>query len=75
MSFFVDKFTLFLGLRAVPRCWDVIQPLLCSVYYPPCQNNQINLPDRFVSLNSLTYYYQTFLSSISFLTEIDLNLI
>jgi len=25
------------ALRTVPQCWEVIQPLLCSVYLPPCK--------------------------------------
>lgn len=31
--------------RAIPKCWEVIQPLLCSIYYPKCgkENN-----DRYV---------------------------
>jgi len=25
------------ALRAVPQCWEVVQPLLCSVYLPQCK--------------------------------------
>ena len=25
------------ALRTVPQCWEVVQPLLCSVYLPPCK--------------------------------------
>ncbi|ODN01519.1 Smoothened [Orchesella cincta] len=34
------------GLRSVPRCWAVIQPLLCSVYMPKCQDDYIELPPQ-----------------------------
>nr|CAB3266401.1 smoothened protein [Phallusia mammillata] len=47
-----DRLLLWSGLRAVPRCWDVIQPLLCSVYYPTCENNKITLPDRSLCLET-----------------------
>jgi len=25
------------ALHTVPQCWEVIQPLLCSLYMPPCK--------------------------------------
>jgi len=28
------------ALRTVPQCWEVIQPLLCSVYLPRCKVDQ-----------------------------------
>ncbi|OQR71892.1 smoothened-like [Tropilaelaps mercedesae] len=31
------------NLRQLPRCWPVIQPLLCSLYRPPCKNNSVHL--------------------------------
>lgn len=31
------------GLRKVPRCWQLAQPLLCSLYRPPCKNNSVHL--------------------------------
>jgi len=32
------------ALRTVPQCWEVIQPLLCSVYLPPCKvDGNLNL--------------------------------
>ncbi|MBW00190.1 Smoothened, partial [Eschrichtius robustus] len=34
------------GLRNAPRCWAVIQPLLCAVYMPKCENNRVELPSR-----------------------------
>lgn len=27
------------ALRTIPQCWEVIQPLLCSVYLPRCKND------------------------------------
>uniref|UniRef100_A0A672UH10 Protein smoothened n=1 Tax=Strigops habroptila TaxID=2489341 RepID=A0A672UH10_STRHB len=34
------------GLRNAPRCWDVIQPLLCAVYMPKCEDGQVELPSQ-----------------------------
>ena len=34
------------GLRHVPECWAVIQPLLCSVYMPRCYNGSVEMPSR-----------------------------
>ncbi|MGH0125661.1 UNVERIFIED_CONTAM: hypothetical protein FKN15_023940 [Acipenser sinensis] len=34
------------GLRNAPRCWEVIQPLLCSVYMPKCDNGKVELPSQ-----------------------------
>ena len=32
------------GLQAVPQCWEVIHPLLCSVYLPRCKvDSTLNL--------------------------------
>jgi len=31
------------GLRNVPQCWAVVQPLLCAVYMPRCHNQTISL--------------------------------
>ena len=30
------------ALKAVPKCWAVIQPLLCSVYLPKCENGKVS---------------------------------
>jgi len=30
------------GLRNVPRCWEVIQPFLCAIYFPKCQATHDN---------------------------------
>lgn len=34
------------GLKFLSRCWSVLQPLLCQVYKPRCQNNSVQLPCR-----------------------------
>lgn len=28
----------------IPRCWAVIQPFLCSLYMPKCENGLVDLP-------------------------------
>lgn len=30
-------------LRAIPRCWDRVQPLLCAIYKPRCNNSRVDL--------------------------------
>jgi len=30
------------ALRTVPQCWEVIQPLLCSVYLPRCKFDNVS---------------------------------
>ena len=37
-----EQLELWEGLKNVPKCWSVIQPLLCSTYYPECQNGRIS---------------------------------
>ncbi|XP_033097394.1 smoothened homolog [Anneissia japonica] len=32
------------AIQSVPRCWEVIQPFLCSVYLPKCVNGTVELP-------------------------------
>lgn len=39
-----------LGLRNAPRCWSVIQPLLCAVYMPKCENGRVELPSKSLCL-------------------------
>lgn len=39
-----------LGLRNAPRCWSVIQPLLCAVYMPKCENGRVELPSQSLCL-------------------------
>ncbi|KAG8181220.1 hypothetical protein JTE90_002902 [Oedothorax gibbosus] len=41
-----DNLALLEGLRSVPRCWAVVQPLLCSLYMPKCENGSVALPSQ-----------------------------
>ncbi|XP_069485680.1 protein smoothened [Ambystoma mexicanum] len=41
-----QKLLLWSGLRNAPRCWDVIQPLLCAVYMPKCESGKVELPSQ-----------------------------
>ncbi|XP_068128728.1 protein smoothened [Hyperolius riggenbachi] len=41
-----DKLSLWSGLRNAPRCWEVIQPLLCAVYMPKCEGGKVELPSQ-----------------------------
>ncbi|XP_030072706.1 protein smoothened [Microcaecilia unicolor] len=41
-----EKLLLWSGLRNAPRCWDVIQPLLCAVYMPKCESDRVDLPSQ-----------------------------
>lgn len=41
-----EKLTMWSGLRNAPRCWSVIQPLLCAVYMPKCENGKVELPSQ-----------------------------
>jgi hypothetical protein len=34
------------GLKKSPKCWAVIQPLLCAVYMPKCQDGIMDLPSQ-----------------------------
>uniref|UniRef100_A0A8C6SBK6 Smoothened, frizzled class receptor n=1 Tax=Neogobius melanostomus TaxID=47308 RepID=A0A8C6SBK6_9GOBI len=38
--------SLFRCLRNAPWCWSVIQPLLCAVYMPKCENGRVELPGQ-----------------------------
>lgn len=38
---FLDKWT---GLKSVPRCWASIQPLLCTAFFPRCDQEKVSLP-------------------------------
>lgn len=33
-------------LRFIPKCWAVIQPFLCSLYMPKCENGKVDLPSK-----------------------------
>uniref|UniRef100_A0A1A8IIL5 Protein smoothened n=1 Tax=Nothobranchius kuhntae TaxID=321403 RepID=A0A1A8IIL5_NOTKU len=41
-----EKLTMWSGLRNAPRCWSVIQPLLCAIYMPKCENGRVELPSK-----------------------------
>ncbi|MBN3298400.1 SMO protein, partial [Amia calva] len=41
-----EKLAMWSGLRNAPRCWAVIQPLLCAVYMPKCDNGKVELPSQ-----------------------------
>ncbi|XP_018905351.2 LOW QUALITY PROTEIN: protein smoothened [Bemisia tabaci] len=32
------------GLISLPKCWSVVQPFLCSLYMPKCENGTVFLP-------------------------------
>ncbi|XP_060875791.1 protein smoothened isoform X1 [Metopolophium dirhodum] len=34
------------GLKKVPKCWAAIQPLLCALYIPNCENSSLHLPPQ-----------------------------
>ena len=34
------------ALRFLPRCWEVLHPLLCGVYKPNCERGHVRLPCR-----------------------------
>lgn len=41
-----EKLYLYQVLRYIPKCWAVIQPFLCSLYMPKCDNGQVDLPSK-----------------------------
>ncbi|XP_023023019.1 smoothened, frizzled class receptor [Leptinotarsa decemlineata] len=41
-----EKLQLYKYLRYIPKCWAVIQPFLCALYMPKCENNEVDLPSR-----------------------------
>ncbi|KAJ8262247.1 hypothetical protein GJAV_G00164270 [Gymnothorax javanicus] len=41
-----EKLAMWSGLRNAPGCWAVIQPLLCAVYMPKCENGRVELPSQ-----------------------------
>ncbi|XP_005733574.1 protein smoothened [Pundamilia nyererei] len=47
-----EKLTMWSGLRNAPRCWSVIQPLLCAVYMPKCENGRVELPSQSLCLTT-----------------------
>ncbi|XP_043253743.1 protein smoothened [Colletes gigas] len=34
------------ALRHMPKCWAVVQPLLCSIFMPKCINDTVDLPSQ-----------------------------
>lgn len=51
-----EKLKLWSGLKAAPKCWEVIQPFLCSVYMPRCNNTDLTVerPSRELCLKMRT---------------------
>ncbi|XP_077516954.1 smoothened, frizzled class receptor isoform X2 [Amblyomma americanum] len=41
-----ERLELWQGLRQIPRCWAVVQPLLCAVYRPRCADGLVTLPSH-----------------------------
>ncbi|XP_012278979.1 protein smoothened [Orussus abietinus] len=41
-----EKLHLLQGLRHIPKCWAVVQPLLCSLFMPKCMNDTVELPSQ-----------------------------
>lgn len=40
------------GLRAAPKCWDVVQPLLCATLVPKCNGSLVDRPTRELCLKT-----------------------
>ncbi|XP_076232442.1 smoothened, frizzled class receptor isoform X2 [Calliopsis andreniformis] len=41
-----EKLHVLQALRHIPKCWAVVQPLLCSIFMPKCINNTVDLPSQ-----------------------------
>ncbi|XP_071512212.1 protein smoothened isoform X2 [Panulirus ornatus] len=41
-----EHLELWSALRNIPRCWAVVQPLLCAIFFPRCDNNSLELPSQ-----------------------------
>ncbi|XP_006616295.1 protein smoothened [Apis dorsata] len=41
-----EKLHVLQTLRHVPKCWAVVQPLLCSIFMPKCINDTVDLPSQ-----------------------------
>ncbi|CAN7999019.1 unnamed protein product, partial [Ixodes hexagonus] len=41
-----ERLNLWQGLQQIPRCWAVVQPLLCAVYRPKCVDGRVTLPSQ-----------------------------
>lgn len=33
-------------LRQIPKCWAVVQPLICAFHLPKCNNGSLHLPSQ-----------------------------
>nr|CAD7573837.1 unnamed protein product [Timema californicum] len=42
----LEKLELWRGARRIPKCWAVIQPILCALYMPKCENDTVDLPSQ-----------------------------
>ena len=43
------------NLKSVPKCWAVIQPFLCALYMPRCDNGMVELPSQVLYTFQLKY--------------------
>lgn len=41
-----EKLQFWTALKHVPRCWAVIQPFLCALYMPRCEDDKVELPPQ-----------------------------
>lgn len=41
-----EKLHYYKYLRYIPKCWAVIQPFLCALYMPKCENGKVDLPSK-----------------------------
>lgn len=41
-----EKLQFWMALKHVPRCWAVIQPFLCALYMPRCDDDLVDLPSQ-----------------------------
>ncbi|XP_043578808.1 protein smoothened isoform X2 [Bombus pyrosoma] len=41
-----EKLHVLQALRHMPKCWAVVQPLLCSIFMPKCINDTVDLPSQ-----------------------------
>ena len=39
-----EKLTMWQGLQYVPKCWEVVQPFLCAIYMPKCEEDKVEVP-------------------------------
>lgn len=41
-----ERLNMYQYLRYIPKCWAVIQPFLCALYMPKCENGLVDLPSK-----------------------------